>query len=233
MKHFVLAALVIVLTTVACVNSSSTSPTSTSSATPSVTSLTPTSGPAGTIVTIAGSNFGATQGTSSVSFNGAIAIPTTWEATSISVPVPAGAATMSVVVTVGGVASPGVVFTVLPTHTQTLSGTVPATVNGLRQSDFRTFSVGQGGGAVSVTLTSAVETFPKGTLNPAVVMGLAVSSPAGTACALPTGTVPALLQGSATSTLSGTLSPGTYCVEVSDQTNQSGPVAYTIVVVSP
>jgi hypothetical protein len=120
--------------------------------------------------------------------------------------------------------------TTMPT---TITGIVPAAVNGVGQSDSQNFTVGQSGGAVTVTLTSAVETFPNGSLNPAVVMGLAVGSPNGTTCTLPTGTIINLLQGSATSTLSGTLGPGTYCVQVSDQTVQTGPVAYTVVVVAP
>src|SRR6266699_2026123 len=50
---------------------------------PSITSLTPASGAVGTSVTIAGANFGATQGTSTVTFNGTAATPTSWSATSI------------------------------------------------------------------------------------------------------------------------------------------------------
>jgi unsaturated rhamnogalacturonyl hydrolase len=80
--------------------------------TPSITGLSPTSGPVGTSVTVTGSNFGATQGTSSVTFNGTAGTPTSWSATSIVVPVPSAATTGSVVVTVGGVASTGVTFSV-------------------------------------------------------------------------------------------------------------------------
>ena len=79
---------------------------------PSIKSLSPTSGPVGTSVTITGTNFGATQGTSSVTFNGATTTPTSWSAASIVAPVPSGATTGNVVVTVGGVASNGVNFTV-------------------------------------------------------------------------------------------------------------------------
>jgi len=79
---------------------------------PSITSLNPTSGPVGTSVTIAGTNFGATQGTSTVTFNGKAAAATSWSATSITAPVPSGATTGNVVVTVGGVGSNGVSFTV-------------------------------------------------------------------------------------------------------------------------
>jgi hypothetical protein len=84
----------------------------TGSTAPSISSLSPTSGVVGSSVTIAGANFGATQGTSSVTFNGAAATPTVWSATSISVPVPSAATSGNVVVTVGGVASNGVTFTV-------------------------------------------------------------------------------------------------------------------------
>src|SRR5207249_4656888 len=79
---------------------------------PSITTLNPTSGLVGTSVTIAGANFGATQGTSSVKFNGTTATATSWSATSIIAPVPTGATTGNVVVTVGGAASNGVSFTV-------------------------------------------------------------------------------------------------------------------------
>ena len=79
---------------------------------PSITSLNPTSGLAGSAVTISGANFGATQGTSTVQFNGTAATATSWSATSIGVTVPTGATTGNVVVTVGGIASNGVSFTV-------------------------------------------------------------------------------------------------------------------------
>jgi len=77
----------------------------------SISGLNPTSGPIATPVTITGSNFGATQGTSTVKFNGVTATPTSWSASSITVPVPANASTGPVVVTVSGVASNGITFT--------------------------------------------------------------------------------------------------------------------------
>src|SRR2546430_1802793 len=81
--------------------------------TPNITMLSPTSGPVGAAVTITGTNFGASQGSSSVTFyNNQTATVTSWSATSIVVSVPAGASTGSVVVSVGGVASNGVSFTV-------------------------------------------------------------------------------------------------------------------------
>jgi len=79
---------------------------------PNITSLSPVAGPVGTAVTITGSNFGATQGSSTVTFNGTAATATAWNAGSISTSVPLGAKTGNVVVTAGGTASNGVSFTV-------------------------------------------------------------------------------------------------------------------------
>lgn len=84
-------------------------------AAPSITSLSPTSGAVGASVTIAGSGFGSTQGSSTVKFNGTTATVTSWGASSIAVTVPSGATTGNVVVTVSGAASNGKSFTVLPT----------------------------------------------------------------------------------------------------------------------
>src|SRR5208283_5437601 len=90
---------------------------------PSITSLGQISGAVGTPVMITGTNFGATQGTSTVTFNGTAGTQTAWSGTSITVPVPSGATTGSVVVTVGGVTSNGVNFTV----------TVPPSITSLSQ----------------------------------------------------------------------------------------------------
>ncbi len=79
---------------------------------PTIGSLSPTSGPAGTSVTISGANFGAVQGSGTVTFSGTVATPTSWSAPSIVAPVPSGAITGPVVVKVGGVSSNGVTFTV-------------------------------------------------------------------------------------------------------------------------
>src|SRR5256884_4568753 len=81
--------------------------------TPSITNLSVMSGAVGTPVTITGTNFGSTQGSSTVTFNGTATTPTNWSATSITVPVPSGATTGNVVVNAGGAASNGVDFTVV------------------------------------------------------------------------------------------------------------------------
>ena len=79
---------------------------------PTITGLSPNSGAVGASVTISGNYFGASQGSSTVTFNGTAATPTSWSNTSIVTPVPSGATSGYVVVTVGGVASNSVNFTV-------------------------------------------------------------------------------------------------------------------------
>src|SRR5204862_7820940 len=69
---------------------------------PSLTSLMPPSGAVGTAVTIAGTNFGATQGGSTVTFNGTAATPTSWSATSGGAHVSPPATTRNLVATAGG-----------------------------------------------------------------------------------------------------------------------------------
>jgi hypothetical protein len=125
---------------------------------PALTTLTPASGPVGTAVTIAGNNFGTAQGTSTVTFNGTAAAPTTWSATSLLVPVPAGATTGAVVVTVGGLASNGLTFTVtVPPTLTTLtpaSGPVGTAVT-IAGTNFGTM---QGTSVVTFTGTAATPT---------------------------------------------------------------------------
>jgi regulation of enolase protein 1 (concanavalin A-like superfamily) len=70
---------------------------------PTISSLSPSSGPAGTSVTITGTNFGSTQGT--LTFNGVSTTATSWNNTTIVAPVPAGATTGPVAVMVAGVRS--------------------------------------------------------------------------------------------------------------------------------
>lgn len=87
-----------------------------SSPTPNITNLSTTNAQAGTSITISGMSFGSTQGSSTVTFNGTAATPSSWSDNSIVVPVPAGATSGNVVVAVGGNASNGVGFTVTLTN---------------------------------------------------------------------------------------------------------------------
>ncbi len=79
---------------------------------PSLSSVSPSSGAAGTTVTITGANLGSSQSGSSVSFNGVTATPSSWSATRIVAAVPAGASTGNVVAMIAGVPSNGLSFTV-------------------------------------------------------------------------------------------------------------------------
>ncbi len=79
---------------------------------PVISGISPASGPAGTPVDIAGSGFGPSQGSSTVTFNGVAAPVTAWSDTLIKAVVPDGAGSGNVVVTVGGIASNGVYFDV-------------------------------------------------------------------------------------------------------------------------
>ena len=84
------------------------------SITPYLSSLSVSSGPVGTGVSVTGTGFAATQGASTLAFNGANCSPTSWTITSITCSVPAAATTGNVVATVGGNASNGISFTVTP-----------------------------------------------------------------------------------------------------------------------
>ncbi|WP_228450779.1 DUF3500 domain-containing protein [Chryseolinea soli] len=70
--------------------------------TPSVTSFTPTSGPAGTTVTITGLNFSSTLANNAVSFNGTGATISSASSTALVVTVPTAATTGKITVTVDG-----------------------------------------------------------------------------------------------------------------------------------
>ena len=82
------------------------------SSSPIISSLSVSSGPIGTSVTVSGSNFGATQGGSTLKFNGTSAVVTSWGASSLVTTVPSGATSGNVVVNVGGIDSNGAAFTV-------------------------------------------------------------------------------------------------------------------------
>jgi hypothetical protein len=84
----------------------------TGSAVPHITSLTPNNGGIGSSVVIAGTNFGASQGASSVQFHGTTATVASWSDTSITVTVPAMATTGNVLVTTAGGTSNGALYTI-------------------------------------------------------------------------------------------------------------------------
>jgi len=145
---------------------------------------------------------------------------------------------LSAVVAAAGCSSSASSPTSTATATQTitndvLNGTVPPPIGGVLQSSFNSFVVGQGGGTISVTLTSAIETFPDGGLLTSVTMGLAVGTVANGTCTLLANSF-TTAQGGSAAQLSGTVSAnGTYCVQVSDVSTQVGPVNYSVLVSHP
>ena len=79
---------------------------------PLVSTVTPNTGVVGDAITIAGSGFGAQQGSSTVSFNGVTALAQSWSDTNIVVTVPQGATSGSLIVTVNGTQTASVGFTI-------------------------------------------------------------------------------------------------------------------------
>jgi YD repeat-containing protein len=128
---------------------------------PHITSLTPSSDAIGQTVTIAGTSFGPSPG--SVTFNNAAASTTSWSSTSITVPVPTGATTGSVIVASAGQASNGVTFTLITTGT--VNGTITHATGGAALSGATVQAVLTG--VVQGTATSAADgTYSIGTLGP-------------------------------------------------------------------
>lgn len=80
---------------------------------PSITSLSPPSAPQGSTVVLNGIGFGASQGTSQVSFNGIVASASYWSDTSVYVQVPSNATNGPVTLTEDGITSNGVQFNLL------------------------------------------------------------------------------------------------------------------------
>jgi RHS repeat-associated protein len=79
---------------------------------PTITSMSPTSGPVGIAVTLTGTNFGSSQGSSTISLNGTNALATNWTTTSITAIVPTGASTGTFSVRVNNQTAQSATFTV-------------------------------------------------------------------------------------------------------------------------
>src|SRR5579883_1001148 len=80
-----------------------------------ITAISPSSGPAGSAVTITGTGFGSSQTSSTVDFNGTSAAVQSWSDSQIVAIVPPGAVSGSVDVTVGGFSTYGPSFTMTQT----------------------------------------------------------------------------------------------------------------------
>ncbi len=116
-----------------------------------------------------------------------------------------------------------------PPTNEVLTGTVAAPIGGALQTAFNSFTVTAGNGTLTLTLTSAVETFPDGTLLPTVTMGMGLGTFANGTCTLMANAFTTAQAGSSPQ-LNGTIAAGAYCVQMSDVTNQLGPVAYAVAV---
>jgi YD repeat-containing protein len=176
-------------------------------AAPAISGLSTTSGPVGTSVTVTGSNFGASQGTSTVTFNGTAATPSSWSATSISVPVPPAATTGSVIVTVGGSSSNGVAFTVITTGT--VSGRITA-LDGTTPIQGATVNVVQGATTVGTATTNSTGDYALTSLNAGTYSIVASAAGYGTKSQSPVTVV----------------AGGTTAVNLSLEVIFSGPVSY-------
>lgn len=131
---------------------------------PTITSFSPQSGPAGTTVTLIGTNFSAVAVSNQVTFNGTVASITSASSTSLSVVVPKGAVTGTLAVVVDGLmATSANVFTVLqpPVITDFTPVTGPAgtvvTINGSNFSSLTSGNLVLFNG-VSAVVTAATST---------------------------------------------------------------------------
>ena len=160
---------------------------------PTLTSLSPSSGPIGTSVAITGTNL---TGTTSVSFNGSSASFVVNLATQVTATVPAGATTGLVTATTAGGASNGIAFTVAA-PAPTLSSVSPA--SGPVGTSVTITGTGLSG-ATAVSFNGTAATFTvmnAGTITATVPAGastgtVVVTTPGGPSVGLPfTVTVPA------------------------------------------
>ncbi|NPV60687.1 MAG: hypothetical protein HPY75_13650 [Actinobacteria bacterium] len=127
---------------------------------PAITSINPASGKIGDTVVIAGENFGATQGTSSVIFAGdRKANIVSWSDTSITCNVPAGAVSGDVVVVTAGGTSNGVRFTV-EEEFKPAQGTTWYLAEGYTGGDFDTWVLVQNPGSEDARVTLSFQLPP-------------------------------------------------------------------------
>ncbi|MGB9148401.1 MAG: chitobiase/beta-hexosaminidase C-terminal domain-containing protein [Acidobacteriaceae bacterium] len=134
---------------------------------PLISALTPSSGPVGTAVIISGSNFGTSQGTSTVFFGQQVATPTSWSQNTIVAQAPQGATTGPVTVVVGDISSNSSVFTVsgtTTTSTGAISGTVTQS-DGVTPVAGASVTVLNGSNPAGSATTSASGTFLIGELS--------------------------------------------------------------------
>ena len=170
--------------------------TGTGTALPTITKLSVSSGTVGTSVTITGTSFGGSQGSSTVTFNGSTGTPTSWKSTSIVVMVPTAATTGNVVVTVNGGPSNGVMFTVVPNITSLSVGT------GISGTSVTITGTGFGGSQGSSTVT-----FNGASAAPTNWSATSITAPVPAGATAGTGSVIATVGGTASNAATFTVVP--------------------------
>ena len=120
---------------------------------PTITGMTPTSGAVGMAVILTGTNFGALQGSSTVSLNGTSAVVTNWSTTSLTAIVPTGATSGTFSVTVSSQTAQSSSFTVTALPSGWTDGDIGSVgVAGSASYANGTFTVkGAGGGTLATT----------------------------------------------------------------------------------
>ncbi len=103
---------------------------------PLISTTTPNTGVAGDTITIAGSSFGAQQGSSTVTFNGVTAHVQSWSNTNIVVTVPQGATSGPLIITVNGTPTASVGFTINANVMLSSPTSFPQTTNSVSGQGF-------------------------------------------------------------------------------------------------
>ncbi|THJ19787.1 MAG: hypothetical protein CAF44_014165 [Nitrospira sp. CG24D] len=201
-----------ILTATAPIRTSATAALTINPGAPSITNITPLTGPAGTVVTITGTSFNPTAASNQIKFNGLSAIVGTVNAsgTTLTTTVPQGATTGAVTVTTL-VAPPaaGPIFTVAAPNFTVAALPTPLTMPALGQGSFAVGLTGTGGFTNLATL--AVTGLPTGMTGlfsiGAIGSGQTALLTLTTAGTTPTGTYPLVV--TATGALNGVTTPRT------------------------
>ena len=194
--------------------------------TPTISSLTPNSAAVGSAIVIAGTNFGSTQGTSTVKFNGTTATAIgNWSSTSITATVPAGATTGNVVVTVNNVASNGVAFTVVAAPAISSLSVPSASVGASVTISGTNFGASQGNGSVKFNGTTAtgIGSWTNTSITATVPVGATTGNVVVTAAGgVASNGISFTVLGTPTVTLSTSLTPSTWGSNVTFTATVSG-----------
>ena len=162
---------------------------------PTITSIAPTTGPVGTVVTITGTSFHPTGSENQIKFNGTSAIVSSATGTSLVTTVPQNATTGSVTVTTAQGTATGPTFTVVSPNFSLSALPAPLTVPAIGQGSFAVSLSGTGGFTNLATLS---------------VTGL----PTGMTALFNIGTIGSGQSSLLTLTTNGTTSTGTYPILV-------------------